>query len=76
MRVYLTSADYQGAIQNAALFMDTGSRWFATGDSNVVLGGKVRTEQIDAPAGVTVRMTAEDGQGTYSLPSGGTLLVS
>lgn len=75
MRVYLTSADYQGAIQNAALFMDTGSRWFATGDSNVVLGGKVRTEQVDAPAGVTVRMTAEDGQGTYNLPSGGTLIV-
>ena len=76
MRVYFNSADYQGAIRNAAIFMDQGTRWYATGDSDVVLGGTVRSEQFDAPEGVTIRLAAESGQGTYALSSGGKLIVS
>ena len=76
MRVYMTSAVLTGAIQNAALIMDQGSRWYATADSTVVIAGDVNTEQIDAPAGVTISATAEAGQGTYTLLSGGTLVVA
>jgi hypothetical protein len=74
-RVYLTSTCLTGTVQNAALILDQGSRWYATGDSNVVLGGTVETAQIDAPAGVTITAKAADGQGTYTLSSGGTLIV-
>ena len=75
MRVYLASASLTGAIINAALIMDPGSRWYATGDSNVVIAGDMCTEQIDAPAGVTITASAESGQGTYQLLSGGTLII-
>lgn len=75
MRVYLTSTCLTGAIQNAALVMDQGSRWYATGNSSVTLGGDVEVAQIDAPEGVTVTARAEAGQGTYTLSSGGTLVV-
>jgi hypothetical protein len=74
-RVYLTSTCLTGTVQNAALILDQGSRWYATGDSSVVLGGTVETAQIDAPAGVTITAKAADGQGTYPLSSGGTLIV-
>jgi hypothetical protein len=74
-RVYLTSTCLTGKVQNAALILDQGSRWYATGDSSVVLGGTVETAQIDAPAGVTITAKAADGQGTYTLSSGGTLIV-
>lgn len=75
-RVYLTSACLMGAVQNAILIMDQGSRWYATGDSAVVLGSDVDTSQIDAPAGVTITAQAASGQGTYTLSSGGTLVVA
>ena len=75
MRVYMTSTCLTGAIQNAALVMDQGSRWYATGNSCVTLGSDVETAQIDAPAGVTITAKADAGQGTYSLSSGGTLVV-
>ena len=75
MRVYMNSACLTGAIVNANLIMDQGSRWYATGDSTVVIAGDMNTEQIDAPAGVTVKATAAAGQGTYTLRSGGTLVV-
>ena len=74
-RVYLTSTSLRGAICNAALIMDEGSRWYATGDSTVVIAGDVDVAQIDAPAGVTITAAAADGQGTYTLSSGGTLIV-
>lgn len=74
-RVYLTSTCLTGAVKNAILVMDQGSRWYATGDSNVILGGDMETAQIDAPKGVTVTAKAEAGQGTYTLSSGGTLIV-
>ncbi|MDD6024877.1 MAG: hypothetical protein PUC06_11710 [Oscillospiraceae bacterium] len=47
----------------------------ATGDSTVTLGQTVDVCQIDAPAGVTITAVAADGQGTYTLASGGTLIV-
>ena len=74
-RVYLISACLTGKIENAALVMDQGSRWYATGDSHVILGGDVEIAQIDAPAGVTVTAQAADGQGSYDLRSGGKLVV-
>lgn len=74
-RVYMTSTCLTGAIVNAALIMDQGSRWYATGDSKVLIAGDVNVAQIDAPAGVTITATASDGQGTYTLSSGGTLVV-
>ena len=72
-RVYLTSTSLTGAIQNAALIMDQGSRWFATSDSTVTLASDLESAQVDAPAGVTMKASA--GQGTYTLSSGGTLIV-
>ena len=75
MRVYLSSTCLSGAIVNAALMMDQGSRWYATGDSTVTLGQTVDVCQIDAPAGITITASAADGQGTYTLASGGILIV-
>ena len=57
-RVYLTSTSLTGAIQNAALIMDQGSRWFATSDSTVTLASDLESAQVDAPAGVTITMKA------------------
>ncbi len=74
-RVYLSSACLTGAIHNAALMMDEGSRWYATGDSDIILGSTIESAQIDAPAGVTITASAASGQGTYTLSSGGTLIV-
>lgn len=75
IRVYLTSTCLTGTVKNAALVMDQGSCWYATENSNVVLGGDIETAQIDAPAGVTVTAKAASGQGTYTLSSGGTLVI-
>lgn len=74
-RVYMASTCLTGAIQNAAIIMDQGSRWYATGDSTVTLACDIESAQIDAPADVTITMTAETGQGSYTLASGGTLIV-
>lgn len=75
MHLYLTSTSLTGAIQNAQLELDPGSRWYATADSTVTLYGTVDGAQIDAPSGVTIR--ALGGQEmTLSLPSGGTLIVT
>ena len=74
-RVYMTSTCLTGAIQNAYVSMDQGSRWYATGDSNVILSDTVETAQIDAPAGVTIHAKAADGAGEYTLSSGGKLIV-
>ena len=74
-RVYLTSTSLTGAIQSAALIMDQGSGWFATSNSTVTLASDLESAQVDAPAGVTITMKASAGQGTYTLSSGGTLIV-
>ena len=74
-RVYLQSTCLTGKIENAALILDQGSRWYATADSTVVIAGDLETAQIDAPAGVTVTAEAASAQGTYELSSGGTLIV-
>ena len=74
-RVYLTSACLTGKIENASVFLDQGSRWYATADSHVVIAEDLDVAQIDAPIGVTITATAAEGQGTYSLSSGGTLVV-
>ena len=74
-RVYMTSTCLTGAIQNAYVSMDQGSRWYATGDSNVILSDTVETAQIDAPAGITIHAKAADGAGEYTLSSGGKLIV-
>ena len=75
-RVYLASACLSGAVRNAYISMDQGSRWYATGDSDVVLGSDLSTEQLDAPEGVTITMKAAEGQGEYTLLSGGKLVVT
>ncbi len=75
-RVYMNSTCLTGVIQNAAVIMDQGSRWYATGDSSVILAGDVESAQIDAPAGVTIHAQAAAGQGSYMLSSGGTLIVA
>ncbi len=75
MHLYLTSAALIGAIQNAELEMDSGSRWYATGDSVVKLYGAPEEAQIDAPAGVTIQATGMEA-GEYTLISGGKLIVT
>lgn len=75
-RVYMTSTCLTGAIQNAYVSMDQGSRWYATGDSNVILSGTVETAQMDAPEGVTIHAKAAEGTGEYPLASGGKLVVT
>ena len=72
--VYLTASVLRGAIQNATLVLDGGSKWIATGDSQIILGSDADTAQIDAPEGVTIR--AKGGEaGIYPLASGGTLVM-
>lgn len=75
MRVYLTSAVLKGAVKNAVMLLDLGSKWYATADSDVVIGCEVDVAQIDAPAGITITAKAADGQGEYDLASGGKLIV-
>lgn len=74
-RVYLTGTRYRGAVQNAALIMDTGSKWTATADSCIRLGCNIHDAQIDAPEGVAV--TARGGRdGEYTLAPGGRLIIT
>lgn len=73
MRITLRSTTLKGAIQNAYLELDTGSRWFATGDSTVTLLGDIDTTQVDAPEGVTITLTGKQ-DATEQLASGGLLV--
>ena len=74
MNVYLEKASLVGAIQGAILHFDGESTWTATNASHVTIVGEVDMEQIDAPGGVTI--TADcDQEGTYTLASGGTLVL-
>ena len=74
MWVELNSTTLTGAIKGANLSMDPGSKWTATGDSNVTLLTDVDPAQIDAPAGITV--TVRGGEAAeYTLAGGGRLVV-
>ena len=71
----LHSAILNGAIKNANLSIDAGSKWYATADSTVTLTEDVYVNQIDAPEGVTIN--AKGGAaGTYDLPGGGKLIIA
>lgn len=74
MTVTLKSSTHSGAIKNAALVMDLGSSWFATGDSAITLGSEIDMAQIDAPSGVTIKAIGAEA-GEYDLTSGGKLIV-
>ena len=75
MTVRLERSTLRGAITGGVLLsMDEQSRWFATGDSSVVLNGDLKAAQLDAVAGVTI--TAVGAEATeLILPSGGKLMV-
>jgi len=75
MTVYLESTKLTGAIHDASVSIDPKSKWVATADSTVTLVGSFVLGQIDAPAGVTITAVAAES-GTYTLPSGGTLVLS
>ena len=74
MTVNLRSTVYEGAVKNANLTMDRGSRWTATGDSQVVFGCDIDLSQIDAPEGVCIKARGASS-GEYALASGGRLVV-
>lgn len=74
MWVEMNSTLFTGAIKNANLSMDVGSKWIATADSEVTLLTDVDPAQIDAPAGVTVTVHGVENA-EYDLISGGKLVV-
>ena len=75
MWVELTSTLLTGAIKNANLSLDVGSKWIATADSEVTLLTDLDPAQVDAPAGVTI--TVHGGENAeYALASGGKLVVT
>lgn len=75
MWIELHSTILNGAIKNANISIDAGSKWYATADSTVTLTEDVYVNQIDAPKGVTIN--AKGGAaGTYDLPSGGKLIIA
>jgi len=74
MWVYLESTTLNGAIKDAYITMDAASKWIASGNSSVSIVGDVNVSQIDAPKGVTINAVASES-GTYTLPSGGTLIL-
>ena len=75
MFLEFTKVNMTGAIKNANLKMDVRSYWYATADSNVTFTGDFYLNQLDAPAGVTIK--AVGGQsGTYDLFSGGKLVIA
>jgi hypothetical protein len=75
MTVYLESTTLSGAIKDALISINPLSMWIATADSNVTIIGNIVLSQIDAPAGVTITAVGAES-GTFTLASGGTLIVS
>lgn len=74
MWVMLNSTQLAGAIVNANLALDKGSKWTATADSVVTFVTDVDPAQIDATEGVTI--TAKGAEAAeYTLPGGGRLVV-
>lgn len=74
MNVYFEGASLVGAIQGAILHFDGESTWTATNQSSVTIVGEVDTDQIDAPAGVTIQAIGAKA-GSFTLASGGMLVV-
>ena len=72
--VYLQSSVLRGAVKHAMMVLDPGSKWIATGDSDVILGSDVDTAQIDAAEGITIHAKCGD-TGSYTLASGGKLIM-
>jgi hypothetical protein len=78
MTLTFVDTSLKGAIHNATVSMDGGSKWTATADSMVTLEGNVDVSSLDAPVGVTITATAGKGctlSGTYKLAGGGKLTV-
>jgi hypothetical protein len=75
MWVMLNSTQLSGAIKNANVAFDAGSKWTATADSNVVFVTDVNPAQIDAPSGVIIQAKGAEA-GEFTLASGGKLVVS
>ena len=74
MWVELNSTIIKGTIKNANLTFSRGSKWIATGDSEISLMNDIDPAQIDALTGVTVKI--KGGIKTeLNLPSGGKLVV-
>ncbi len=74
MWISLNKTTLKGAILNGILDMDMGSKWLATGDSNIIIGSDFYPAQVDAINGITIH--AKGSQiGIYDLPSGGRLIV-
>ncbi len=65
----------KGKMENVTLAMDTGSKWIATADSNVIMIADINPAQIDAPEGVTIKAAACE-TAEYTLASGGKLIVT
>lgn len=74
MWVTLRSTTLTGAIQNAHLRLDPGSRWIATADSRITLLGDANPAQFDAPTGVTITVLGGT-TAQVALPGGGRLVV-
>ena len=77
LNVTIQNASVTGAIVDTYISLE-GSRWTATADSTVCLMGDVKSQQLDAPAGVTISAKAGEGcglTGSYTLASGGILTV-
>lgn len=75
MWILLSSTQITGAIQNANVSFDKGSKWTATKDSTVCFVTDVEPAQIDAVEGVTITATGAEA-GEYTLASGGKLIVT
>ncbi|SDB22037.1 hypothetical protein [Eubacterium oxidoreducens] len=75
MWVELNSTVLTGAIKNANLTIDEGSKWIATGDSDVVFMNDISPAQIDAKEGVTIHAKGAEAYAA-DLASGGKLVVT
>jgi hypothetical protein len=74
MALYLEATTLKGAIKDALISIGPRSKWIATANSNVTIIGNIDLSQIDASAGVTINAVASES-GTYTLASGGTLIL-
>jgi hypothetical protein len=74
MYLSLHATTLRGAIKDAIITLDGASRWTATADSRVTIEGSLSVSQIDAPRGVTINAIAGE-EGTFTLSSGGTLIL-
>ena len=78
MSVTFNDVILKGAIKNASISLDAGSKWTASADSKVTLLGNIDVEKIDAIKGVIITAMAGEGctlKGLYSLAGGGTLKI-